>query len=256
MTAAIDRVDFEFGRVIQRGAETLRRNLPLLATVILLFYGLPNLGGTLLQLGAGDLPIFGPAFTFTGSIYELISLVGFFAVQPMIVYVLVKDQDGQHATLGGCVHIALKVFGPALAVMILYGLAVALGLVALVVPGLMIAAAFLVAMPAIVVERLGIQDAFYRSRWLTRGYRWHVFGLIVGLVLLSAFLETASSSIGRDHGGLWLFEGAYAAAHAVVEDLLEIVGCLFSALLVASVYCELRLIKEDATSAELADALD
>jgi hypothetical protein len=67
---------------------------------------------------------------------------------------------------------------------ILLGIAIAIGLALLIVPGLYLMTIWIAVIPAIVLEDRGIGEAFGRSRELVRGYGWNVFGTIVVTVLI------------------------------------------------------------------------
>jgi hypothetical protein len=67
---------------------------------------------------------------------------------------------------------------------ILLGLAIAVGLFLLIVPGLYLMTIWIAVIPAIVLENRSIGEAFGRSRELVRGYGWNVFGMIVLTVLI------------------------------------------------------------------------
>jgi hypothetical protein len=62
---------------------------------------------------------------------------------------------------------------------ILLGLAIAIGFLLLIVPGLFLLTIWIAVIPAIVLEDRGIGDSFGRSRELVRGNGWNVFGVIV-----------------------------------------------------------------------------
>ncbi|MGH3010962.1 MAG: hypothetical protein ACRDMY_03815 [Gaiellaceae bacterium] len=67
---------------------------------------------------------------------------------------------------------------------ILLGLAIAIGFLLLIVPGLFLLTIWIAVIPAIVLEDRGIGEAFGRSRELVRGNGWNVFGVIVLTFLL------------------------------------------------------------------------
>jgi hypothetical protein len=67
---------------------------------------------------------------------------------------------------------------------ILAGLAIAIGLLLLIVPGLVLLTWWILIIPVIVLERSRAGEAFTRSRELVRGHGWSVFGLIVLTILL------------------------------------------------------------------------
>jgi hypothetical protein len=134
--------------------------------------------------------------------------------------------------------------------------AILLGLIALVVPGLMIATAWLVSMPSLVVERVGIRAAINRSIWLTSGYRWPVFGFLAVFLVISIIVSGAGESWDGPFVGLPLFDQVSAVVRALVEDMFEIAAALIFTLTVSSVYFELRLIKEAVLPEDLARGLD
>ena len=254
MTAAAYRDTFDYGRVIARAFESARRNLTLLATLALLLYGLPKLGATLLDISGDDIPVFGFIFSATGGLYDLVATLGYFALQAAVVYVFAKDLDGQTPRLGGALRAGANGFFPVLGLFFVTLIAVILGGIAFVVPGLMIATAWFVAAPAAVVERISIREAIDRSIWLTRYYRWPVFGFIAVLVLAAIVIGSAIGDDDRVARGL--FDTISLAVRGVTGDIFATVGSLACVLLVSSIYYELRVLKEGASPAELAELLD
>jgi hypothetical protein len=67
---------------------------------------------------------------------------------------------------------------------ILAGLAIGIGLVLLIAPGLYLLTIWCLIVPVIVLEGAGTTAAFSRSRELVRGYGWQVFGTLVLVFLL------------------------------------------------------------------------
>jgi hypothetical protein len=67
---------------------------------------------------------------------------------------------------------------------ILLGLAIGIGFLLLIVPGLVALTLWIFVIPAIVLENRGVGEAFGRSRELVRGNGWSVFGVIVLTFLL------------------------------------------------------------------------
>jgi hypothetical protein len=90
---------------------------------------------------------------------------------------------------------------PLLVAGLLAGIAIALGLILLVVPGLFLLTIWAVIAPVIVIERRSALDSFGRSRELVRGYGWTVFAIVVVTGLLSGIasglLEAAFSFLPR-----------------------------------------------------------
>jgi hypothetical protein len=74
--------------------------------------------------------------------------------------------------------------GAVIVAAILAGIAIAIGLVLLIVPGLILLTIWAVIIPVIVLEGKSAGESFSRSRELVRGHGWGVFGVIVLTVLL------------------------------------------------------------------------
>lgn len=78
---------------------------------------------------------------------------------------------------------------------LLAGAGIALGLIALIVPGLFLLTRWILVTPAIVLERLGATDALRRSWELVRGHGWPVFGVIVVTLVLSAIAQALAIAL-------------------------------------------------------------
>jgi hypothetical protein len=83
---------------------------------------------------------------------------------------------------------------------ILAGIAIAIGFVLIIVPGLILLTIWSVIAPSIVVEDKGVFDAFGRSRELVRGHGWQVFGAIVLAFLIVFAVGLVASIIGAAIG--------------------------------------------------------
>ena len=71
---------------------------------------------------------------------------------------------------------------------IVAGIAIGIGFVLLIVPGLFLMTIWALAAPVVVIERKGVMDALDRSRKLVRGHGWQVFAVIVVLLLVNIVL--------------------------------------------------------------------
>lgn len=130
--------------------------------------------------------------------------------------------------------------GKLLALGVVQHVVIMLGLIALIAPGLYVLSLWMVAMPAIVVERSTVGEALDRSTALTRERRWLVLG-IFALVAIPAIL--AVEIVGAVTGIFfvaWLLE---AALSTVLVSLTVVL------------YALLRGEKEGGTPAQIAAAL-
>jgi hypothetical protein len=128
---------------------------------------------------------------------------------------------------------------------LLFVLIVAVGTIALVVPGLIALTWFALIGPVIKMEGSGAVACFRRSRELVRGNGWRVFGAIFPIMIVQGAIAGAvhsavSGALGEDFGG--------ALAASVAANLL---ASPFYALVVVVIYFELA---EPSRSAQTATA--
>src|SRR5262245_46816859 len=109
----------------------------------------------------------------------------------------------------------------------LYAIAVTIGFVLLIVPGLILVTIWAVVAPSIVVENRGAIEAFGRSRELVRGSGWPVFGVVLLAFLIVVLGTTIAGGIGAAIGD----DTGRVILQAVASVLLVPIGALVSAIL-------------------------
>lgn len=124
--------------------------------------------------------------TWVGAILgAVISLVALFWVQGALVRAVDDIRDGRADLSLGETFERVRPQLPAIIVAgLLAGLAIALGLLLLIVPGLILLTLWILIIPVIVLEGRSAGESFGRSRELVRGYGWSVFGVIVLTILV------------------------------------------------------------------------
>jgi hypothetical protein len=106
--------------------------------------------------------------------------------QGMVVNLVRDLQDGRRdMSAGDLLNSAGPFVLPLIGAGILSGLAIGIGFLLLIVPGLILLTIWAVIAPVIVIERSGVIAAFGRSRELVRGNGWNVFGVIVCVFLIA-----------------------------------------------------------------------
>jgi hypothetical protein len=245
---------FQVGRVFSNAMGTLSRNA---AALIVLALGLGFLPGLLNDwLVLSDLTQQTPRTpygVFASPLYWLsllISILAYSVLSVAVTYITVVDLDGRRPESAVTVATALRRALPLFAVSLLFGLAVAIGFALLIVPGLMLLTMWSVAGVCLVAERTGIIESFSRSRTLTKGSRWQIFGIFVILVIISAAINFLLALVLG--GG---FSGAASGPNVVLAGLRVVVGAIFTlvfAVIMAATYVELRTIKEGASTTNLA----
>ena len=142
--------------------------------------------------------------------------------QGMVVELVQDIQDGRRDhSIGDLIRSVEPVFWPLVAVSILFGLALAIGFVLLIIPGLILLVIWSVVAPVTVLERPGVFAAFGRSRELVRGNGWNVFAVIVLVFLAVAVIGIAAGVIAAGLGsvGRALVQWAVNAALAPITAL-------------------------------------
>jgi hypothetical protein len=183
------------GRVLSRSFGVISSNPVTMFGIAFLFGALPSMALSAVRLHlqgtiADRYSALGIATLSIGS--GVISLILAMLVQGALVRTTVAYSEGRRASFGESVSAGLAVALPLVGLALLMGLAIGLGLMLLLVPGIILYVMWAVASPALVEERTGVFGAFSRSRELTKGARWKVFGLelvvMIVIWLISAVL--------------------------------------------------------------------
>ena len=251
-----------FGRVIQGVFGVLARNFVtfLILTVVLL--GVPAV-----IVGLGFAQMIGGGVAAGGALIGvgyLVMMLTLSILQAALIHTTVADLNGRRATVAEGLSTGLRHALPILGVMILFGLGVAFGAVLLIVPGIMLAVAWFVAIPSQVVERTGVFGAFSRSGRLTKDNRWRIFGLLVLWWIAYTVIQTTLLNIvgagAPGAGAVGAASGAVLAAippaYWVVLLLLTVANTMISGAGVAVIYYELRRVKEGVGPEALAAVFD
>jgi hypothetical protein len=185
---------------------------------------------------------------FGGALAFLVYYAAIVVAMAALAYGTIQDLRNQYTGIGPCLSRAFGSLVPLALAGLAVGLLVMLGTIALVVPGLMIWTALSVAGPAIVVERLGTGAGMRRSRELTKGHRWPVFGAVfLTAIILNIISYVLTHVVGPIFGQL---------ANGILSLVLTIVFQAFQAVLVAVIYFQLRADKEGVSVADIAKVFD
>jgi uncharacterized membrane protein len=262
-STALERPDkFRIGRVFNDSFAVIGRNAVLCLGLAALFSGLPTLAYQLWALSRLA-PITGtdPDASFDSSTFGepnfmadysaisigfgLVSYILSLLLQASLVRATIEDLNGKQPSFGDCIAKAISLFLPTFAIALLVGLGVGLGFLLLIVPGIMLALRWSVAVPALVQERLGVFGSMARSRDLTKGSRWALFGLFVILLVASIAIELALGTASALFGG--------GVPGAVVDALVTSVTSMVMSIAAAVSYVELRQVREGTSVDELAE---
>jgi hypothetical protein len=130
------------------------------------------------------------------SVHHLLTLVSFivqyatqFIVMAALVIVTRNLLDDGERGVGAALQAALGRLLPLVGMVLLQFIAIVLGVILFIVPGMIVAIMLFVALPACVLEELGPVASLKRSAQLTKGNRLRLFGLAL-LVLLSLMVAS------------------------------------------------------------------
>jgi len=175
----------------------------------------------------------------------LVLLIVFMTIgQAIVTHAAFQDMRRGPVRLVESLNVALQRFWPLMG-LALAGFLTIVGL-ALLVPGLIFSTLWFVSLPACIVEQLGPWTSLDRSRELTRGHRWKVFGLLL-LLVIGSFVSSVFGS--------WVTETS--AVVAVVGALMwNGIWTAFTATTAIATYHDLRVVKEGTDIEPFADVFD
>ena len=224
--------EFRVGRVLERAAAVLSRNfVPFL--IVSAIAAAPSQLGSLFPTGAaGPHPIAQYATVIGALIGWFLSILA----QAIVVYGAVSDLRGHRVDLAESFKMSLRRFVPLFLATAVVGALAGLGMVALVVPGVILFIMFYVVPPVCLIEQRGVWASIGRSAELTKGHRWKIFGLVLLLALAGAVLG------GVVGGALGVLKNP--AITFVGMTLVNGAAAAFGAVLTAVAYHDLRVAKE------------
>ena len=246
---------FEIGRVFNNTFGVIGRNIGLCVGLAALFSGLPAFLIRLWQQPQLDamlrhdpaaMPDPSAMFGNTAAsvVGGLIAFVLALLLQAALMRATIEDLNGKRPSFGDCIQIAIRFLLPTLAVGLLVGLGAGLGLILLIVPGIILWLGWSMSVPVLIQERLGVFGSMSRSRALTKGSRWPLFGLFVILIVIAMIIQWGMLLV------LVLFGGIIAE---VGSALVQTVVSMVLSVATAVSYVELRQAKEGASIDELAE---
>jgi hypothetical protein len=171
----------------------------------------------------------------------VVGIIGVFWLQGALVEAVADIRDGKaDLTMGQTFGRAQQHIGTLAIAGILAGLAIAVGLIALIVPGLYLLTIWSVLIPVIVLERRRVMEAFGRSRELVSGNGWNVFGVIVLCVLIAIGVSIVVAILT-----FWLDGDVGEYVRSVISNTI---AYPFFALALTNMYFRLLALKEPAAA--------
>jgi len=244
--------DVSFGNVFERSFSIVLRNLaPLLllgAIAALPYVFIYAIQGDQPVAAPGAKPNFSPQFFLIGAV----SLIALFTLRPIcqaiILFGAFQDMLGRDFPIGESLRKGLSRIFPIIAMLIVEGLALVVGFMLLIIPGYMLFVAWYVALPVLVVERLGPVASLRRSAELTKGHRWKIFGIIFVMGIVIGIIGAVINAVAlafHNH-----------AVYMTVEYVSQAVAIAFESVVGVVLYHDLRAAKEGINTQRIAAVFD
>jgi hypothetical protein len=233
------------GEILDTSFSLYRRHFSALATVALVCTGAPLVLRLFLEAGGG---IFTNLVLFALYLVSLVvlSLVATGAT----VFIVSESYLGRPIAAREALARATPYLGRILVASLLMGLAVGLGFLLLVIPGIILGVGLALAIPAVVLEPgMSASGALSRSWELTRGSRWRIFGLGLTLLVLLYVPFIAITGLfalilpGTSVGSVGLTSVSAIVALAIGGLVQMLIYPLFYCVLTVAYY-DLRVRKE------------
>jgi Membrane domain of glycerophosphoryl diester phosphodiesterase len=230
--------DFRVGRVVGRTSAIFSRNF-------LKFFVVTAIASLPMALLSGPADDDGTARSLLWAVFGLVLVIGLSTLsQAIVLYGAFQDMRGRPVDLSESLQVGLRRFFPVLGLVIAVTVLGIVGFALLVVPGFIWFTKWFVAMPACVVEQLGVSASMARSAQLTKGNRWKIFGLMLLVIIPEVIVDNAIDAVLSSLAG-----GIPAvAAHVIWGG----VWGAFYAICAVVTYHDLRVAKEGVDTRQVA----
>ena len=219
------------GEILDVSFTLYRRHFGALATVALVCTGVPLVLRLFLEAAGGffaNLPL--------ALVYMIVLVVLNLIASAATVFIVSESYLGRPIAAREALRRATPYIGRVLVCSLLMTLAVLLGFMLLIIPGIVLIVGLVLAVPAVVLEPgLSASGALSRSWALTRGSRWRMFGLGLTLLVLLYVPVLAISGVLAMvlPGGLGVGAGAMGFASSVMG---AVVGLAIAGLVQIFIY--------------------
>jgi len=238
-------MDFSISNVFANTFGVIGRNPALFLGLSLIIVGVPQLLiGLFITPQTTDPSAFFSDVTtiFSSVIGYVLFLFLSIVLQASLIVASANDLAGKPVDFGYCVSRAVAKLLPLIGLGIVVAIGVGIGFVLLLIPGVILYLMWMVAVPALMVENLGVFEALSRSSVLTKGSRWKLLGLILIFVVFSTIIAIPFGLLALISPTITMVTGALVSA----------VSAAVGAAGIAAIYIELRGSREGASSEQLA----
>ncbi|HEX4115614.1 MAG TPA: hypothetical protein VHY18_07045 [Solirubrobacteraceae bacterium] len=233
-SSAIDLGRERSAMEILRTALVMYRRYPLLFATLAVGVIAPYELARIAVTGVGPL---GSGKAGAEGTFLLFELVYYVLVGPLIsalhVHAVIEIGEGRRPKIGPVALRGLRVLAVVAAAEIVAGTLIGLGIVAFIVPGIILSLRWSVVAQTAAVDHEGWLPALRRSAKLTAGHYWHIFRVLVAIGLLTFLIAAiAGALVGGGHGT--------GVAAVLIGIVVYTIVASFGALTLAVLYFDLR----------------
>lgn len=194
--------------------------------------------------GGRDIAGWALSFLGIGLLWMLLSVL----CQAIILYGAFEQMRGKSFAVGESLQRGLARFFPILGVIICIAFGGGLSFLLFVVPGIIVFLMWYVAVPVCIVEGRGPIASLGRSRELTKGSRWKLFGIVIVIAVASWLVQMIVQFIFLAAAGKLLA--------AIATFLCSALIAAYRSILTAVVYHDLRVAREGIDIERIAAVFD
>lgn len=246
---------FDVARVVSRVFRVLGAN-PAVFVGLAVLLELPDLalnyGVVFLTKQALATGNYATAVLLIGAVRTFVSFLCRNLLTAALIHGTITTLNGNRASFGQCLLTGLRNLVPLLGLTLLSALGEGAGFLLLVVPGVILALMWFVITPVYVVEHPPVMSAFERSSALTRDCRGQIFAIALLFGIISWGLFFLTNRLTMVALGM-VPSFALMDVSFALSSVVRVAMALLAAVGVASVYYELRIVKEGAGSEQLAE---
>jgi hypothetical protein len=182
--------------------------------------------------GGGNIARLGLSLLGIGLLWMLLSVL----CQAIILYGAFEQMRGKSFAVGDSLKRGLARFFPILGVILCMAFGAGFASILFFVPGIIVYLMWFVAVPVCIVEERGPTASLGRSRELTKGSRWKLFGIVMVIAVASWLVQMIVQLVFLAVAGKLLAALATFLSSALIAAYRSILG--------AVVYHDLRVARE------------
>ena len=241
---------FSFGSILSRSFNVLIKNFVLFFFVSLILMLPLAYFGYSLGMQALEDPLNTEAMVANMVPYAigtvLWMMVAGYLAQSFVTYGTIQNLRGQSMSASQAFARSISILVPAIIMGFVASIGILFGMLLLIVPGIILALMWYVAIPSMVVEKTGIFESLARSAQLTKGYKGNIFGLYIIILIIGSVISLILELLPINSIGIAviievIYQGAFTAFVSVVS---------------AVVYHDLRIAHEGVDTNQIATVFD